>query len=90
MASMLIQHKVKDFAIWKKVFDSKIALRQANGEISHQVFQDASDPNLITVINEWNSLENAQKFAHSPELKAGMAEAGVVEDSPKVSFLNEA
>lgn len=89
MASMLIQHKVKDFAEWKIVFDSNAALRTSNGELSTQIFRDASNPNSLTVINKWNSLENAQKFAHSPELKAAMEKAGV-EGTPNVYFLNEA
>lgn len=89
MASMLIQHKVKDFAEWKKAFDSNAGLRISNGELSSQVFRDASDPNSLTVINKWNSLENAQKFAHSPELMAAMEKAGVV-GKPNVFFLNEA
>jgi len=86
---MLIQHKVKDFAEWKKVFDSALSLRSSSGELSAQIFRDASDPNSITIINKWNSLENAQKFAHSPELKAAMEKAGVV-GPPNVYFLNEA
>ncbi len=89
MASMLIQHKVKDFAAWKKVFDSVAGLRASNGELSAQVFRDAGDPNSLTVLNKWNSLENAQKFAHSPELKAAMEKAGVA-GPPSVYFLNEA
>lgn len=89
MASMLVQHRVKDFAAWKKVFDSAIDLRTSNGELSAQVYRDASDPNKITVINKWNSLANAQKYAHSPELKAEMEKAGV-EGQPNVFFLNEA
>ena len=88
MASMLIQHQVKDYAAWKKVFDSAIEMRTSNGEISAQVYRDASDPNKVTTINKWNSLANAQKFAHSPELKAAMEKAGVV-GAPNVSFLNE-
>jgi hypothetical protein len=40
-------------------------------------------------INKWNSMENAQKFAHSPELKAAMEKAGVV-GAPNIHFLNEA
>jgi quinol monooxygenase YgiN len=86
---MLIQHKVKDFVEWKKVFDSAIGLRTSSGELSAQVFRDASDPNSITTINKWDSLENAQKFAHSPELKAAMEKAGVA-GAPSVYFLNEA
>ena len=89
MASMLIQHKVKDFAAWKKVFDSHAGLRTANGELSTQIFRDASNPNSLTIINKWNSLQSAQKFAHSPELKAAMEQAGV-EGPPTVYFLNEA
>ena len=89
MASMLIQHQVKDFAAWKKVFDSALDMRKSNGEISAQVYRDANDPNKITTINKWISLESAQKFAHSPELKAAMETAGVV-GAPSVSFLNEA
>ena len=89
MTSMLIQHKVKDYAEWKKVFDSSIDLRKSSGELSAQVYRDASDPNKITTINKWNSMANAKKFAHSPELKAAMEKAGVV-GQPSVSFLNEA
>jgi quinol monooxygenase YgiN len=89
MASMLIQHKVKDFAEWKKVFDSVAGLRASSGELSTQIFRDASDSNSLTIINKWNSLENAQKFAHSPELKAAMEKAGVA-GPPNVYFLNEA
>jgi quinol monooxygenase YgiN len=89
MASMLIQHKVKNFAEWKKVFDSSSGLRASSGELSTQIFRDSSDPNSLTVINKWNSMENAQKFAHSPELKAAMEKAGVV-GAPSIHFLNEA
>jgi len=64
-------------------------LRTANGELSTQIFRDASNPNNLTVINKWNSLQNAQKFAHSPELKAAMEQAGV-EGPPTVYFPNEA
>jgi quinol monooxygenase YgiN len=82
------QQRIAAFAAWKKVFDSHQDLRTSSGEISTQIFHDASDPNKLTVINKWDSLANAQKFAHSPELKAAMATAGVV-GKPDISFLNE-
>jgi quinol monooxygenase YgiN len=89
MASMLVQHKVKDFAAWKKTFDSVADFRASSGELSAQIYRDASDPNQLTLIFKWNSLANAQKFAHSPELKAAMEKAGV-EGPPNIYFLNEA
>jgi len=88
MASMLIQHTVKDYAEWKKVFDSVNELHTSSGEISSQIYRDSTDPNKITVMNRWNSSANAQKFAHSPELMAAMERAGVV-GAPAIYFLNE-
>jgi quinol monooxygenase YgiN len=89
MAGMLVQHHVKDFAAWKKVYDSVKGLRTSNGELSDQIYRDASDPNKLTLVFKWNSIANAQKWANSPELKAAMEKAGV-DGAPAVSFLNEA
>jgi len=89
MAGMLVQHKVKDFANWKKVYDSQAALRASSGELSDQIYHNASDPNQLILVFKWNSVENAQKFAQSPELKAAMEKAGVA-GPPTITFLNEA
>lgn len=88
MASMLVQHKVKDFAEWKKVYDSVYDLRVANGELSDQIYRDAKDPNSLTVLFKWDSLENAKNYANSTELKAAMEKAGV-DGPPNIYFLNE-
>jgi quinol monooxygenase YgiN len=88
MASMLVQHQVKDFAEWKKVYDSVADLRSSNGELSDRIYRDASDPNRLTIIFKWDSMANAQKYSQSPELKAAMEKAGV-EGLPNISFLNE-
>ena len=88
MASMLVQQHVKDYAAWKKVYDSAAELRASNGALSDQIYREASDPNKLTIIFKWNSLANAQKYAQSPELKAAMEKAGV-DGPPAISFLNE-
>jgi heme-degrading monooxygenase HmoA len=89
MATMLIQHQVKDYAAWRKVFDSANDLRVSSGELASQIYRDATNPNRVTVLNTWDTLAKAQKFAHSPELKAAMEKAGV-EGPPSIFFLNEA
>jgi quinol monooxygenase YgiN len=89
MAALLIQHHVKNYAVWRKGFDANKALRTSGGELSAQVFQDAKDPNQLTVFSNWSSVADAQKFAGSPELKQAMQNAGV-DGAPSVSFLNEA
>ena len=87
MAGMLIQHKVKDFSAWKKVFDSVAGLRASSGELSDEIYHNASDPNQLILVFKWSSVENAQKFAHSPELKAAMEKAGV-DGPPTITFLS--
>ena len=89
MASMLVQHKVKDYAEGKRVYDSVADMRTRNGELSDKIYRDANDPNSLTVIFNWDSLANAQKYAASPELKAAMEKAGV-EGRPTIHFLKEA
>jgi len=86
---MLVQLKVKDFAEWKKVFDTARGMRTSNGAISDQIFRDASDPNQITILYEWSSIAEAQKYFQSPKLKAALTEAGV-QASPDINFMNRA
>lgn len=89
MATMLVHHKVKDYTTWKAVYDSVADLRAAGGELSDKVYRDANEPNSLTLVFDWDSLENAQKYAQSPELKAAMEKAGVA-GPPDIHFLNEA
>lgn len=89
MTTMLVQHQVKDFNAWRQVFDSVYDLRTSNGEQSYKIYQDASDPNTVIGVFTWDSLENAQAYAHSSELKEAMNKAGVV-GTPSIYFLNEA
>jgi antibiotic biosynthesis monooxygenase (ABM) superfamily enzyme len=86
---MLARAKVKDFQAWKKVFDEAADLRASFGGGADQVFQDASDPNTFIAIIKWDTLENAQKWTQSSELKTTMEKSGVV-GPPTVYFMNEA
>jgi heme-degrading monooxygenase HmoA len=89
MATMLVQQTVKDFAEWKKAYDSMASLRASKGAISDMVFHDASDKNKVTVILNWDSLDKAKQYAQSPELKAAMQKAGV-EGPPQINYLSAA
>jgi quinol monooxygenase YgiN len=88
MAYMLIQHEVKDYEKWKAVFDDVAELRRSNGEQSARIFHDAENPNRLTLLFEWDSLENARAYAQNPALKAAMQEAGV-RSAPTFHFLKE-
>ena len=78
MSTMLVQFQVRDFASWRKVFDSVSEVRKSRGMLSGQVFHDAADPNKVVLLIKWDTLENAKKWNQSPELKAGQEKAGVI------------
>jgi quinol monooxygenase YgiN len=89
MAVMIVQHQVKDYKAWKEMFDGALALRKKNGEVSATVYHDEKDPNKLTIVNIWDSMENAHKFAQSNDLKTAMEKGGVV-GAPTIFFLKEA
>lgn len=89
MASVMVQQQVKDFGAWKKGYESMSGVRSEKGAVSGQVFRDASDPNKITILMGWDSIENAKMYFSSPELKAAMKNAGV-EGPSQIHYLNEA
>lgn len=88
MTYLLVRHKDKDYTKWKTVFDEHNATRKASGSRGGRLFRNADNPNEIVVIFEWDSLENARRFAQSEDLKKTMQRAGVI-DKPDVYLLEE-
>jgi heme-degrading monooxygenase HmoA len=89
MAHILVHHKVEDYNKFKTAFDGHSAFRSQNGSKGGKVFQSAGNPNDLFILLEWDSLENAQKFAQTDNLKQAMQSAGVV-GMPEVYFVEEA
>ena len=85
---MLIRHKVRDFGIWKDVFDSNRSLRIKNGLDEKFVFQGETDPHEIILLFEVKDLGKAEEFSRSPELLEKMEQSGVV-DRPDIYFLHD-
>ena len=85
---VIVTHPVKDFDTWKSVFDKFESVRKEGGEQSAVVLRHADDPNMVTVVNTWNSIDEFQACFGQEELKAGMAEAGVA-GPPTVILAND-
>lgn len=89
MITVLVRHKVKDYAKWKAVLDETKPMAKSNGVRSQRVLRNSANPNEVVVLNEFDDMNAAQKFTQSDELKKTMERAGVAE-APSVLFLNEA
>ena len=85
MATMFVRHQVADYAAWRRVYDTLEPVQKAGGVTAEDVYQAVGDPNDLTVTHEFATIEAAQAFAGSAELRAAMHDAGVV-GAPTVWF----
>lgn len=69
MPYVLIQHNVASFAAFEPVFDADEARRQRSGGKGGRLFRNTADPNNLVALFEWDTTQNAQKFAESYELR---------------------
>jgi hypothetical protein len=76
-ATLVVRHKVNDYAAWRKVYDELEPLRVQHGCTDKRVWQLAGNPNDVFITHDFPSAEEAAKFAGDPDLQAGMARAGV-------------
>ena len=88
MPYLLVGHKVDDYEGWKPVFDEHGTFREQSGSKGARLWRNANDPNETLILFEWDSMENAQRFANSDNLRETMQKAGVA-DQPDVYFLEE-
>ena len=89
MATMIVRHKVADFNNWKKVFDEMDPIRASHGWISHDVLRDTTDSNFVTIVNRMKSVDGANGYRNSPELKSAMQHAGVI-GQPDITIMEDA
>jgi quinol monooxygenase YgiN len=60
-------------------FDADETRRQAAGATGvNQVYRDANNPNIVTLVMEWDNAAHAQKFVTDPMLGEVMQKAGVI------------
>jgi hypothetical protein len=88
MGLLIVRHKVKDFAAWKKVFDAHATAQKAAGLTKPRVFRSTDDRNETVVLFDMKDAAAAKKFAFSADLKSTMAASGVI-DQPTAFFLEE-
>jgi heme-degrading monooxygenase HmoA len=90
MAYVLIEHRVGDFEIFKKVYLDDAERRERLGCNGGQVFRVADDPNTVIVMLEWETVEGARDFAGSLELEQAMEWSTSNVATPRVTVLDVA
>lgn len=85
---MLIRHTVKYFSEWKRAYDAHLPKRIEAGLTEKHVFRGATATDEVIILFEAKDLGRAKAFSESPELRAVMEKACVI-DKPDIYFLNE-
>jgi hypothetical protein len=88
MAKLIVRHRVANFEAWKRVFDDLTETRRRHGWTGHTVVRDATDPNVVTIINHVRDLAGAKAYGGSAALREAMARGGV-QGAPEVFFCEE-
>lgn len=83
MATMVIRHRVEDYARWKRGYDEADWLRKQHGIMYASVHQEESDPNDVIVVHQFKDMKGAKDFAKAvPPI---MREIGVI-GPPEIWF----
>ncbi len=85
-AALLISYPVADFDAWKAVFDANEQGRIDNGYVGHHINRAEDDPNSLAVYLAAGDVERAKAFVTSDEVKALMAQAGII-GTPELNWV---
>jgi hypothetical protein len=75
---MIVQHSVGNYEAWRVEYDNAQPIRDRYGVSDAVVLRNADDPNDVTGLHWFSSVDDAQSFAADPDLKEAMTKAGVV------------
>ena len=81
----IVTHPVEDYAAWRAVYDGFEDVQKTGGVLEEAVFRDAEDPNKVTILHYFGSMDEATAFFSSKDLKKAMTDAGV-SGPPSISF----
>ncbi|HVT75660.1 MAG TPA: hypothetical protein VHD87_01420 [Acidimicrobiales bacterium] len=84
MVTLMIEHGIADWDVWKPVFDEHAAVRVQHGCIREELFL-SPDGTTIRNVMRWPDQESAEAFLADPSLGEAFARAGVVGE-PRATF----
>jgi hypothetical protein len=89
MVYVLIQHEISDFEMLKRVYMDDAERRRRLGCQRGHIWRAADDPNNVSVVLEWDTVENAREFAGSFELEQAMHWSSAQSPTTRVTVFEE-
>ena len=89
IATLIVRHRVNDYSAWRSAYDGADGLRQQHGCTGDEVLVDPTDKQDVFVLHRFPTVEQAEAFSGSDELREAMGRAGVAEP-PRIEIAVEA
>jgi quinol monooxygenase YgiN len=88
MIILHIEHPIRDFATWKKAFESDPAGRKRSGVRRYQILRPVDDPNYVMIDLDFESTTTAEAFlATMREVWQSAAAAPALAGSPQTRIV---
>ena len=81
---------MSDYAFWGPRYDTAVARDSGLGVQSSRVWRGQDDPNVVVIMETYDSRESAEALMNSPAIQAEMVADGVDPSSVQLDFLDEA
>jgi hypothetical protein len=78
MSVLMANYRVRDFDVFKTVFDEFEPVRAEYGVTDRRVLRDPDDPTKVVVMLGLPSADAARRFSREPRRAEALARAGVV------------
>ena len=85
MALLAVQHTVRDYPVWRAIYDSLDEVQRDWGVTTASVHRLADTPNTVLVLRHFATVAQAQGFLTNRQIRAAMERAGV-EDGPRIEI----
>jgi quinol monooxygenase YgiN len=85
MVTVVIEHGLKDWGAWKRVFDEHAASRKQYGCIREELLRAHGDEHTIMNVTRWPDRASAESFLTDPSLADAFGRAGVT-GAPRFTF----
>jgi hypothetical protein len=88
MVTMLIRFQVADYDHWRRGYEAAIE-RDVEAR-SARIWRGNDDPNLVVVMETYDSREEAERLMSNPQIQEEMIRDGIDAASVQLDFLDDA
>ena len=76
---MVVKNTLKDYGVWREIFDGNTAMQAEYGLHIRGVYQSKEDPNTIVVLLEVEDMARAQQMMKKAQESGMFDKAGIID-----------